>query len=214
MSTLTQSGIGITNGQKYSMSFVDDLIQGSFQVLQGTQVVYDSTSPVTMPFVFTANSSGDSISFSIVDPQTIISIDRVHVKHYTDPDVSDNYSVKELLSGQTDEGKEIHFRADTQIMQLQQGPEMYSSAIAVVTELERGSQVKAFVSMDEGPFYQLEGTVTRGVSILKPNSASDEKVEPPLTKAIQLSYRDSSKNLCRLLQIGLITSPTQIDYAQ
>jgi hypothetical protein len=214
MSTLTQSGIGITNGEKYQMSFVDDLAQGSFQVLQGTQIIYDSTSPVAMPFVFTANASGDSISFVIVDPQTVVSIDQVHVKHYTDPWITDIYPVKEFLSGQLDENDEIFFRADTQIMQVQNGPEMHSNVIAVLTETERGSEVKAFVSIDEAPFYQLEGTVTKGISILKPNSSSDYSGKPPLVKTIQMSYRDSSKNLCRILQAAIITSPTTIDYSQ
>ena len=129
-----------------------------------------------------------------------------------------NIPIKEFLVGNTDEGGVIFFRADTQILQIQPSPQMYSNPIAIVTEMERGTQTKAFISLDDKPFFQLEGTVTKGISILKPatssniNSLDDSK--PPLAQSIQLSYRDSSKNLCRLIQTAVITNPTSIDYVE
>jgi putative lipoic acid-binding regulatory protein len=129
---------------------------------------------------------------------------------------NDNIPVKEFLTGNTDEGGVIFFRADTQILQLQPSPQLYSNPIALATEIERGTQTKIFMSMDDKPFLQLEGTVTKGVSILKPATSSNidslDESKTPLAKSIQLSFRDSSKNLCRIIQAAVITVPTPIDY--
>lgn len=163
--------------------------------------------------------SGFLIIFSVLvdDPiygtTTSAIVDKVSLKKLT-PAVNDNLPIKEFLYGDTDEGNPVFFRADTQTLQIQPNPEMYSTPIAIATETERGSQLKAFVSIDDKPFYQLEGTITKDVSILKTDARSDEEMTPPLAQSIQLSFRDSSKNRCRVVQTAIITTPTSIDYSQ
>jgi hypothetical protein len=161
---------------------------------------------------FVADNSGGTISF-VPSVDAELTLDNITIKKVIVSAVEDNIPIKEFLTGNTDEGKEIFFRADTQTLQIQPSPQMYSNPIAIITEVERGTQLKAFISLDDKPFYQLEGTVTKGVSIVKPNAASNEKVKPPLAQSIQLSYRDSSKQLCRLIQAAVITTPTTIDYS-
>jgi len=161
---------------------------------------------------FVADGSGNIISFLSVDGFEF-SIEKVSIKKVMSEETNDNIPVGEFLTGNTDDGKEIFFRADTQTLQIQESPQMYSNPIALITESDRSSQLKAFVSLDDKPFYQLEGTVTKGISILKMNSSSDEKIKPPLVQSVQVSYRDSSKQLCRLIQAAVITTHTPIDYS-
>lgn len=127
--------------------------------------------------------------------------------------IASNLAANEFLTGNLDFGKEIFFRADTQQLQVQSSPEMYSSPIAVMMEQERGTQTKTFISLDDKPFYQLEGTNTKGVSVLKPNASSNDKVKPPLAQMMQVSIRDSSKQRNRVLQLAIVSVPTTIDYA-
>ena len=77
----------------------------------------------------------------------------------------------------------------------------------------QSSSKEVLFTIDDKPFYQLEGTITKDVSILKADARSDEDVTPPLAQSIQLSFRDSSKNRCRIIQTAILTTPTPIDYA-
>lgn len=120
-------------------------------------------------------------------------------------------SVLSFLEGDTDETGEIFMRVDTQEFQLLKEFETYATPIALVTEMYRGSQVKAFVSLDKDRFYELEGTATKGVSILKVHSPNKTQKQSPICKKIKISYRDSSKQRCRINQFALIYTPTTID---
>lgn len=126
-----------------------------------------------------------------------------------------NYSVKEFLSGNSDEDKEIFFRADTQRLQLSKNFELFYTPIAIITKLQRGSLVKCFVALGDDDFYQLEGNAGKGTSITKVHSSEEnDKETPPLTREIRISWRESSKQVCRLTQGGIISLPTNMDYTQ
>jgi hypothetical protein len=43
MANLTQSGLSLTAGQTYTLSFDADITAGILSVYQGTQLIYDST---------------------------------------------------------------------------------------------------------------------------------------------------------------------------
>jgi len=123
--------------------------------------------------------------------------------------------IKEFLIGTTDDGKEIFFRADTQQIQLNPQFETFSSPIAIVTRLQRGTLAKCFVALDDDDFYEIQGTVTKGVSILKIHSKDTKSiVTPPLAREIRISWRDSSKQLCRLIQSAIIFIPGTMDYSE
>ena len=117
----------------------------------------------------------------------------------------------DFLLGNTDDGREIFFRADTQELQLLQEFETFANLLALITEVYRGSQLKSFISIDNEDFYELEGSVRKGVSIIKINSNDDSKVQPVLCRKVKISYRDSSKQLCRINQFSIIYIPTAMD---
>lgn len=120
-------------------------------------------------------------------------------------------SVVSFLEGNTDEDSEIFMRFDTQEIQLLREFETYANPLAVITEMYRGTQTKCFVSLDREPFYELEGTVTKGVSSLKVHNKDRTKNSPVPTRKIKLSFRDSSKQRCRIVQTAIVYSPTTMD---
>lgn len=141
-------------------------------------------------------------------------------RNFIDTDGSENLlmehtgtgkSVKKFLSGNTDDGEEIFFRADLQTVQFLKEFETNVSPIAVVTETERGSSLKCFVSLDDAAYYEMQGTAAKGVTVLKVTPESDDKVAPAICRKLRLSYRDSSKQRCRIAQSSIIFLPTAID---
>jgi hypothetical protein len=169
----------------------------------------------TYTTTFIADNSGESITFTCDDSPASLSVDNVSLKEVTTPETSDNYSIKEFLSGSTDEGDAIFFRADTQQIQLNSQFETFSNPIAVATKMQRGTLVKCFVALDDGDFYEIQGTVSKGVSILKIHSNDKKSVPtPPIARDVRISWRDSSKQLCRLLQTSIIFIPGTMDYSE
>jgi len=123
--------------------------------------------------------------------------------------------VKEFLTGTTDDGEEIFFRVDTQILPLMAEFEWFLNPVSVVVETDRGTFMKCFISPDEDKdFYELPGTISKGVTILKANSPSEGTVEPVLGRHVRLSFRDASTQLCRLMQVSLLFIPTMMDYTE
>ncbi len=120
-------------------------------------------------------------------------------------------SVISFLDGDTDEGAEIFMRFDTQEIQLLKEFEAYATPLAIVSEVYRGAQMKCFVSLDRERFYELEGTAVKGVSILKVHGSDKQKNSPPMCRKIKLSYRDASKQRCRINQAAIVYTPTPID---
>lgn len=118
--------------------------------------------------------------------------------------------IMEFLTGTLDDGTEIFFRVDTQELQLLQEFETYVNLTGVSTDIYRGSQLKCFASLDKGDFYELKGTIGKGISVIKFNPDGDEKQTPPMCRKVKLSYRDSSKQLCRINQLALAYSPSTI----
>lgn len=118
-------------------------------------------------------------------------------------------SVKEfLVAGEgKDDGDAIFFRADTQIIQFIKTFETYAEPTNVITEIERGSLMQCFVALDEDDFYEIQGTFRKGVSTLKITSRDTDVVNPTPARKIRISYRDSSAQLCKLLQSSIAFVP-------
>ena len=169
----------------------------------------------TVTIDFIADNTGDILSFVGSGVAASINLDSVSLKEVTTPAASDNYSVKEFLSGTTDEGNSIFFRVDTQQMQFSSNFETLSNPIAIVTRSHRGALMKCFVALDDDDFYEIEGTVNKGVSILKVHAKDRKGIPtPPLAKEIRVSWRDSSKQLCRLIQTSIVFIPGTMDYSE
>lgn len=122
-----------------------------------------------------------------------------------------NYAVASFLEGNTDFGGEIFFRVDTQEFQLMKEFEMKANPIEVLTEMDRGSQMQVFVSLDRERFFELQGTATKGVSKLKVHQPKKVEEKPPHCRRLRLSYRDGSKQLCRLNQFAINYLPTTVE---
>ena len=139
----------------------------------------------------------------------VVDVDGVEHLYYTS---YKDGKVKEFLAANvtTDEGGEIFFRADTQLIQVLPNPETYANIIGLVTEVERGTLTKTFVSLDKGDYYELKGGACKGISKIKVHARDPEKQEMVLARQFSLSFRDSSKQLCRLLQAAIVYLPTNI----
>ena len=122
--------------------------------------------------------------------------------------------VKEFLSGNTDDGENIFFRADLQTLQFLDEFEIHITPNSVVTESQRGSSTKCFVAMDDGPYFELKGTVTKGQSILKVSETTAGNPNPTTCKLLHVSYRDSSQQRCRIIQSAIIYTVTTMDRAE
>lgn len=120
----------------------------------------------------------------------------------------DGKSVKEFLVGSTDDGKEIFFRADTNEIQVMKEFEYSVEPKTVVTNIHRGSLMTTMISLDGDPFYEIEGTNKKGITPLKITARDEQSTEPVLCKRVQLSFRESSKQLCRLVQVAIVYVPT------
>lgn len=123
---------------------------------------------------------------------------------------------KEFLdeSSTTDDGAEIFMRVDTQDIQLMQEFETYANPTSVIIDMDRGAMVKVFVSLDGDVFYELEGTAQKGASILKVTAKEKNKSSPSMCRKIKVSFRDMSKQICRITQAAVTYLPSTADYAE
>lgn len=165
--------------------------------------------------IFVADSSGGSISFQPAGGLSQMSIDNVTLKRELTSLSEENADIKEFLIGSTDDGKEISFRADTQMIQLLGDFEVFGNPIAIVTKSQRGSLVKCFIALGDEEFYELEGNATKGVSIVKVHSQNRNEIEtPPIAREVRISWRDYSMQLCRLTQGSIIFFPTTMSHTE
>lgn len=124
-------------------------------------------------------------------------------------DTSGNHSVKEFLEGETDDGEVIHFRIDTTKITMQTDFEFTSNPVGIITEVERGAAIQAFVNIENGEeYYKVDGTIQKGLSIVKITGKDSQRGEPPTCRLISISLRDSSPQLCKISRMSLVYIPT------
>ena len=119
-------------------------------------------------------------------------------------------SIKEFLVGNTDDGAEIFFRADTNDIQFMSEFEYSIHPKNVITELHRGSLMTTMISPDGDDFYEIEGTNKKGISTLKITARDKNNMQPISCHKMKLSFRDSSKQLCRLVQAAIVYASTSL----
>ena len=154
-------------------------------------------------YVHTNVPAGQFVSFvDTLDSDRLIETTTVGTKY-----------IKEFLSGPTDDGVEIPFRVDLNKLTLDTLWDRLQNPVGVVIETERGSSMKVFVSVEEDrtEFYELEGKVNKGLSIIKIHGKNSPTGNPPPLRLIKLSIRDSSKQSCRLLRLAVVYLPTNQD---
>jgi len=123
-------------------------------------------------------------------------------------DTRTNHEVMEFLSGSTDDSAEIFFRADTQEIQLMGDFEKIAHPTKVITNLDRGSLMETMVSLDGNDFYTIEGTNRKGASTLKITARDKSMIQPVSCRKLKLSFREFSKQRCRLTQAAVVLTPT------
>jgi hypothetical protein len=130
-------------------------------------------------------------------------------------DKQGNHAIKEFLSGDTDDGEIIHFRIDTMKLTMGINPnggsafEYSNKLIALHTEAERGSAIQLYVNLEnEEEYYPIEGTIRKGLSVIKITDKDSSRGKPPYCRLVSLSLRDSSKQLCKMSRMSLIYVPT------
>ena len=115
------------------------------------------------------------------------------------------------MVGSTDDGAEIFFRADSNEIQFMKEIEYSVILKTVVTNMHRGALVTTMVSLDGEDFYEIEGTNKKGITPLKITPRDKSQIQPVYCKKLQLSFRESSKQLCRIVQAAVVYSPTSLN---
>jgi len=114
------------------------------------------------------------------------------------------YHIYTFLTGQLDKGiVEIPFRADTQEITLSSNFENLNYLLEIAVEVNRGNNIECFVSLDGDPFYAIEGVARKGVNVLKVTAKDGNSSEPPRCKKVKLSFRDTSKKLCKIGKVSI-----------
>lgn len=116
-----------------------------------------------------------------------------------------NYPIVEFLKSgvYTDNGTEINFRADTPNMLFGSLFEKISYPHEVVIEMERGAGLKAFVSLDMSNWYEVNGSASKGLTILKINAKDPNDPNPVRCRNMRISLRHTEKQLCKISKLAI-----------
>lgn len=103
----------------------------------------------------------------------------------------------------TDILQDIPFRIDTNPIMLGKTFERISYPLELLVESERGSGIRAFVSLDDERFYELEGEATKGVTSFKVIRKELNETQPPRCRNIKVSLRHTEKQGCKISKIAI-----------
>jgi hypothetical protein len=116
-----------------------------------------------------------------------------------------NLPVYEFLQSgtYTDNGTEIMFRMDTPNILIGQLFEKISRPHEIAIEMERGSGLKCFISLDMGRWYALEGESSKGLTILKVINKDTGSPMVPRCRNMRISLRHAGKMLCKISKLAI-----------
>lgn len=124
-----------------------------------------------------------------------------------------DFHIFELFNGQTDNNvtasNEIPMEIETDEITLAKAFEKLSYPTEIIVETERGSGIQCFISLDGGQFYQIEGDIVKGCTILKVTNKIEGDPRPPSCRKMKISIRDYTKKLCKITRIAIIYAETQ-----
>ncbi len=103
---------------------------------------------------------------------------------------------------------EILFRIDTGNITPADDFERYCAFHKIIVEVERGSGMTCFISLDNGPFYALQGKIIKGCAIIKVVGKDEDSNTPPKARKINISIRDFSKQICKISKMAVLYMPT------
>ena len=116
--------------------------------------------------------------------------------------------VKAFLEGDSDDGAEIFFRADTNPLPIATNIEELSNPQLVIIESERGSSMECYVSIDGEEYYPLEGQAEKGITRLRFHGKDGATGSPPIGHYVALSFRDGSTQRCKIGRVAVTFVPT------
>jgi len=149
--------------------------------------------PVKRFAKWVSSTSGDNLAFQYDDTET---------------------NVFEFLSTTTDKDKtgasniEIPWEVTTSNINLQSNFEKYSYLKKVIVELESGMNVQVFISPDDSPFYQIQGSAKTGTSTLLTTPRS-ELIDNVRCQQVRVSFREISDRACKITRIALVYDETE-----
>lgn len=118
----------------------------------------------------------------------------------------------ELFTGDLDDkvtsDKEIAFVAETGDITLGKNFEDIVAVHEIVVESKRGASLQCFISVDGGEFYQVKGDIRKGITTLKVTAKNDDSNQPVKLNKINISFRDSSAQLCKISRFAILYQPT------
>ena len=140
------------------------------------------------------------------DPDRLIILDKTGSKES-----------KEFLLGDTDDGEEIFMRLDFNKITLPNSAYTYGgtqwenkqTVNSLMLESERGSAVKAFVSIAEATneWYEIEGVSEKGIAILKITPKDGDRGTPTPCRLLQVSLRENSRQTPKLTRLAVTYVP-------
>ena len=108
-------------------------------------------------------------------------------------------------------------RADLNKMTLQGEYENVNDLNSLIIESDRGSSSKVFVNVSDQKeeWYELEGVVKKGISVLKFNKKDTDRGTPVQARTVEISIRDSSLHRPIINRLSVVYVPgTQPDDVQ
>lgn len=123
------------------------------------------------------------------------------------------YPIFELFNNQVDDyvtsNKAIPFRMDTHNITLSSEFEKICYPMHINVEMERGSGLLCFISLDNEPWYQIEGEARKGATIFNVTSKDEDFNKPPRCRQIRVSLRDFTKKLCKISKMAILYRDTE-----
>jgi hypothetical protein len=112
-------------------------------------------------------------------------------------------NIYEFLSGETDNGTVIPFRMDTEEINFGGEIESLFSLRKIILEVERGTNIHIFLSLDGGAWYELKTTATKGANTIAITAKDDNNSAPPRCRRVRISMRHNEKQLCKISRLAL-----------
>lgn len=110
--------------------------------------------------------------------------------------------------------QEIEYRFDTKNIMLGGTFEKIAYPQELCIEMERGSGLKAFVSLDMGDWYELPGECAKGATILKLTRKNSDVAMPVRCRNMRVSLRHGYKQSCKVSKLSITYLPTNEEDVQ
>lgn len=115
-----------------------------------------------------------------------------------------NFKIYDFLSGTSDDNNEIPFSITTSNITLMKDFELFAYPRYIIAEIMAGTNGKCFVSLDDGPFYELKTPLLKGVNriVVTPQDPAS-KEQYARCKKIRICIKEFSKGIFKVNRLAL-----------